>query len=151
ELSYAAQSVGGEEVAQTRQQNFTNALSGKVAGVQVQQNNNLGGSTNVVIRGNKSISGNNQALFVVDGVPIDNSTNNTGNQATGRGGYDYGNAAADINPDDIESMTILRGAAATALYGSRGANGVVMITTKKGSKAQGIGVTINSGANWGVI
>lgn len=151
ELPYAAQSVDGDEVSQTRQQNFTNALSGKVSGVQVQQNNNLGGSTNVVIRGNKSISGSNQALFVIDGVPIDNSTNNTANQATGRGGYDYGNAAADINPDDIESMTILKGAAATALYGSRAANGVVMITTKKGSKAQGIGVTINSGANWGVI
>lgn len=151
ELAYAAQSVGGEEISQSRQQNFTNALAGRAAGVQVQQNNNLGGSTNVIIRGNKSISGNNQALFVVDGVPIDNSTNNTTNQATGRGGYDYGNAAADINPDDIESTTILRGAAATALYGSRGANGVIIITTKKGSKAQGIGVTINSGANWGVI
>ncbi|RDV14176.1 SusC/RagA family TonB-linked outer membrane protein [Pontibacter diazotrophicus] len=151
ELPYAAQTVGGEEVAQTRQQNFTNALSGRVAGVQVQQNNNLGGSTNVVIRGNKSIGGNNQALFVVDGVPIDNSTNNTANQATGRGGYDYGNAAADINPDNIESMTILRGAAATALYGSRAANGVVMITTKKGSERQGIGVTVNTGANWGFM
>mgnify|MGYP005749079315 CR=1 FL=1 len=151
ELPYAAQSVGGEAIAQTRQQNFTNALSGKVAGVQIQQNNNLGGSTNVIIRGNKSISGNNQALFVVDGVPIDNSTNNTGNQATGRGGYDYGNAAADINPDDIESMTVLKGAAATALYGSRAANGVVMITTKKGSKQKGIGVDVNSGANWGFM
>ncbi|WP_243409634.1 SusC/RagA family TonB-linked outer membrane protein [Pontibacter virosus] len=151
ELPYAAQTIGGEEVAQTRQQNFTNALSGRVAGVQVSQNNNLGGSTNVVIRGNKSIGGNNQALFVIDGVPIDNSTNNTANQATGRGGYDYGNAAADINPDDIETYTILKGAAATALYGSRAANGVVMITTKKGSKRQGIGVTINSGANWGTM
>jgi TonB-linked SusC/RagA family outer membrane protein len=151
ELPYAAQSVGGEEVAQTRQQNFTNALSGRVAGVQVSQNNNLGGSTNVVIRGNKSISGGNQALFVIDGVPIDNATNNTRNQATGRGGFDYGNAAADINPDDIESMTVLKGAAATALYGSRAANGVVMITTKKGSKRQGIGVTVNSGANWGFM
>jgi TonB-linked SusC/RagA family outer membrane protein len=151
ELAYAAQSVAGEEVAQTRQQNFTNALSGRVAGVQIQQNSNLGGSTNVVIRGNKSVSGGNQALFVIDGVPIDNSTNNTGNQQTGRGGYDYGNAAADINPDDIESMTVLKGAAATALYGSRAANGVVMITTKKGSKRQGIGVTVNSGANWGFM
>jgi TonB-linked SusC/RagA family outer membrane protein len=151
ELPYAAQSIEGGAVSETRQQNFTNALSGKVSGVQVQQNNNLGGSTNVIIRGNKSISGNNQALFVVDGVPLDNSTNNTSSQATGRGGYDYGNAAADINPDDIASMTILKGAAATALYGSRAANGVVMITTKKGSKSQGIGVTINTGANWGFI
>lgn len=151
ELPYAAQSIDGGAISETRQQNFTNALSGKVSGVQVQQNNNLGGSTNVIIRGNKSISGNNQALFVVDGVPLDNSTNNTRDQATGRGGYDYGNAAADINPDDIASMTVLKGAAATALYGSRAANGVVMITTKKGSKKQGIGVTVNTGANWGFI
>ena len=151
ELPYAAQSINGDAVSETRQQNFTNALSGKVSGVQVQQNNNLGGSTNVIIRGNKSISGNNQALFVVDGVPLDNSTNNTADQATGRGGYDYGNAAADINPDDIASMTVLKGAAATALYGSRAANGVVMITTKKGSKKKGIGVTLNSGASWGFI
>lgn len=151
ELPYAAQSITGDAVSETRQANFTNALSGKVSGVQIQQNNNLGGSTNVVIRGNKSVSGNNQALFVVDGVPIDNSTNNTANQATGRGGYDYGNAAADINPDDIASMTVLKGAAATALYGSRAANGVVMITTKKGSKNSGIGVTLNTGANWGFV
>jgi len=151
ELPYAATSIDGDAVSETRQQNFTNALSGKVSGVQIQQNNNLGGSTNVIIRGNKSISGNNQALFVVDGVPLDNSTNNTSDQATGRGGYDYGNAAADINPDDIASMTVLKGAAATALYGSRAANGVVMITTKKGGKRQGIGVTVNSGVSWGFI
>ncbi|MCC9136381.1 SusC/RagA family TonB-linked outer membrane protein [Pontibacter silvestris] len=151
ELPYAASTIDGDAVSQTRQQNFTNQLSGKVSGVQIQQNNNLGGSTNIIIRGNKSISGNNQALFVVDGVPLDNSTNNTSDQATGRGGYDYGNAAADINPDDIESMTVLKGAAATALYGSRAANGVVMITTKKGSKKKGIGVTVNTGASWGFI
>ncbi|ARS36679.1 SusC/RagA family TonB-linked outer membrane protein [Pontibacter actiniarum] len=151
ELSFAATSINGDEVSETRQANFTNALSGKVSGVQIQQNNNLGGSTNVIIRGNKSVSGNNQALFVIDGVPVDNSTNNTSSQAIGRGGYDYGNAAADINPDNIASMTVLKGAAATALYGSRAANGVVMITTKKGSKNKGIGVTVNTGANWGFI
>ncbi|NIK73236.1 TonB-linked SusC/RagA family outer membrane protein [Thermonema lapsum] len=109
----------------------------------------MGGSTNVVIRGFKSITGDNQALFVIDGVPVDNSTPNTTAQRTGRGGYDYGNAAADINPDDIESITVLKGPAATALYGSRAANGVVMITTKKGKK--GLGITVNTGVTFGSI
>ena len=152
ELPYAAQSVDGEAVTNTREANFVNALSGKVSGVNIQRNNNLGGSTNVVIRGNKSLFGNNQALFVVDGVPIDNSNTNTSNQTTGRGGYDYGNAAADINPDDIETINVLKGAAATALYGTRASNGAVIITTKKGTKArQGIGVTVNSSVNMGFV
>jgi TonB-linked SusC/RagA family outer membrane protein len=150
ELAYAAQQVEGESISKTRDNNFINALSGKVAGVQIQRNNNIGGSTNVVIRGFKSLTGNNQALFVVDGVPIDNNANNTDWQATGKGGYDYGNAAADINPDDIESINVLKGAAATTLYGSRASNGVVLITTKKGRK-QGIGVTVNSGVNFGIV
>ena len=93
----------------------------------------MGGSTNIVIRGNKSILGNNQALFVVDGVPLDNSNTNNSGQLTGRNGFDYGNAAADINPNDIADINVLKGAAATALYGSRAANGVVLITTKKGT------------------
>ncbi|WP_242929502.1 SusC/RagA family TonB-linked outer membrane protein [Pontibacter vulgaris] len=152
ELPYAAQSVQGDAVTTTREANFVNALSGKVSGVNIQRNNTLGGSTNVVIRGSKSLFGNNQALFVVDGVPIDNSNTNTADQTTGRGGYDYGNAAADINPDDIESINVLKGAAATALYGTRAANGAIIITTKKGSKErQGIGVTINSSVNVGFI
>jgi TonB-linked SusC/RagA family outer membrane protein len=150
ELPYAAQKVDGEELNRTRDPNFLNSLSGKVSGVQIQRNNTLGGSTNVVIRGFKSLTGNNQALFVVDGVPIDNSNTNSAGQVTGTGGYDYGNYGADINPDDIESVNVLKGAAATALYGSRAANGVVMITTKKGSK-RGIGVTINSGVSVGSI
>lgn len=151
ELPYAAQQVDGSEVSKTRETNFVNALAGKVSGVQIQRNNNLGGSTNVVIRGSKSLGGSNQALFVVDGVPIDNSNTNGGSQQTGRGGYDYGNAAADINPDDIASITVLKGAAASALYGSRAGNGVIMITTKKGTKNKGIGVTVNAGASWGLI
>ncbi len=149
ELPYAAQQVEGEQVSRVRDNNFTNALSGKVAGLQITRNNSLGGSTNVVIRGTKSITGSNQALFIVDGVPIDNSNTNTTSQTTGRGGYDYGNAAADINPDDIASINVLKGAAATALYGSRAANGVILITTKKGAK--GLGVTVNSGVTWGFI
>jgi TonB-linked SusC/RagA family outer membrane protein len=151
ELAYAAQSVEGTQVSQTRDNNFVNALSGRVAGLDIRRPNAMGGSTNVVIRGNKSITGNNQALFIVDGVPIDNSNTNTANQSTGRGGYDYGNAAADINPDDIASINVLKGAAATALYGSRAANGVILITTKKGRGATGLGVTVNAGMTVGSI
>lgn len=142
-LPYAAQQVSGEDVSRLRTGNAFSALSGKVSGLQIQQGNGIGSSTNIVIRGTKSITGNNQALFVVDGVPVDNSNNNRSTQQTGRGGYDYGNAASDINPDDIESINVLKGAAATALYGSRAANGVIMITTKKAKR--GIGVSINSG------
>ena len=148
-LPYSAQQVTGDEVSKTRGSNFVSGLSGKVAGLEIRQNNALGSSTNVVLRGFKSLTGNNQALFVIDGVPVDNSNTNTANQVTGRGGYDYGNAAADINPDDIESLNVLKGAAATALYGSRASNGVVMITTKKGAK--GLGITINSGMTFGSI
>jgi TonB-linked SusC/RagA family outer membrane protein len=150
ELPYAAQKISGEDLNRTRDFNFANSLSGKVSGVQIQRNNTLGGSTNVVIRGFKSLTGSNQALFVVDGVPIDNSNTNTADQTTGRGGYDYGNYGADVNPDDIESINVLKGAAATALYGSRAANGVVMITTKKGSKKD-LGITLNTGVSVGSI
>lgn len=149
ELPYSAQTVTAEEVTRTRDANITNTLSGKVAGLEVRRNNSLGGSTNIVLRGVKSLTGNNQALFVVDGVPIDNSNTNTNDQQTARGGYDYGNAAADINPDDVESVNVLKGSAATALYGSRAANGVVMITTKKGTR--GFGVTLNSGVTYGNV
>ncbi len=149
DLSVSAQKVTGEEVNQVRSNNFVNALSGKVAGLDIRTNNNMGGSTNVVLRGTKSITGNNQALFVVDGVPISNATLNTGNTSTGREGYDYGSAAADINPDDIDQITVLKGAAA-ALYGSRGANGVVLITTKKGRKDR-FSVTVNTGLTFGKI
>jgi TonB-linked SusC/RagA family outer membrane protein len=148
-LPYAAQQVSGEDVAKIRSGNAAAALSGKVSGVEIRQGNGIGGSTNIVIRGTKSLTQSNQALFVVDGVPIDNSTNNSASQQRGAGGYDYGNAAADINPDDIESMNVLKGAAATALYGSRAANGVVMITTKAAKR--GLGITVNSGLTVGAI
>lgn len=144
-LGYAVQEVRGDNISKTKESNFVNSLSGKIAGVQIKQSNTMGGSADVLIRGYKSLMNNNQALFVVDGVPMDNSITNTLTQVGGGGGYDYGNAAADINPDDIESMSVLKGAAATALYGSRAANGVIMITTKKGSIRKGIGVTFNVG------
>lgn len=150
-LGYATQQVSGESLTTAKQQNFVNSLSGKVAGVQIRTNNNFGGSTNVVIRGNKSVSGNNQPLYVVDGVPVNNSTGNSSFQQAGRYGYDYGNAASDINPEDIESVNVLKGAAATTLYGSRAANGVIMITTKKGKKRDGLGISVSTGVTVGEI
>ncbi|MCB0584984.1 MAG: SusC/RagA family TonB-linked outer membrane protein, partial [Phaeodactylibacter sp.] len=150
-LGYATQEVEGEEVSRVKDVNFIQSLSGKVAGLDVKRSNQLGGSANVVIRGYKSLKGNNQALFVVDGTPISNDITNTTNQRTGRGGFDYGNAAMDVNPEDIASINVLKGAAATALYGARAANGVILITTKKGSKRKGLGVTVNSGYTLGTI
>lgn len=153
-LGYATQQVSGEEINRVRTDNFINNLSGRAAGVQIKANNNMGGSTNVVIRGASSLTGNNQALFVVDGIPVNNANTNNAGQISGRSGYDYGNAAADINPNDIESMSILKGAAATALYGSRAANGVIMITTKKGTRTgarKNLGVSINSNITTGFI
>src|SRR5690606_8988636 len=151
-LGYATQEVAGEDLAVVKTDDFTNSLSGKVSGLQIRRNNNFGGSTNVVIRGTTSLTGDNQALFVIDGVPISNRNTNSAAQAQASGNYyDYGNAAADINPDDIESVNVLKGAAASALYGSRAANGVIIITTKKGRKAKGMGVTLNSNTQFGVI
>lgn len=147
--SYAAQQVSGDEVNKTRSSSFVNGLSGKVAGLEIRQNNALGSSTNVVLRGVKSITGNNQALFVIDGVPVNNSNNNSSTQQSGGGGYDYGSPSSDINPDDIESVTVLKGAAASALYGSRGSNGVILITSKKAKK--GVGITINSSVSVGEV
>lgn len=143
-LGYAVTKVGGEELTTVKSTNFTSALSGRAAGVNIVGNSNLGGSNSVVIRGGSSLTGSNQALFVVDGVPVSNSNVNTRDAVRGGGGYDYGNMAADINPEDIESVSVLKGAAATSLYGSRGANGVIVITTKKGTSKDRIGVNINS-------
>lgn len=150
ELVYAAQEVRGDAITRTRGSNFVNALSGKVAGLDIKSNNTMGGSTNVVIRGYKSITGNNQALFVVDGVPVTNANTNTRDQMTGRVGTDFGNAASDINPDNIASVNVLKGAAATALYGARAANGVIMITTKKGRK-NSMEIVVNSGVTFGTM
>ena len=143
-LGYSTQAVAGEEVTKVTTTNFMNSLSGKVAGLNVRSTGTLGGSSNIVVRGYASITGNNQALFVIDGTPIINETNNTNDQRRGRGGYDYGNAAQDINPNDIASINILKGAAATALYGARGANGVIIIETKKGQKKEGLGISVSS-------
>lgn len=149
-LGYATQEVKGESVASSKSGNIVNALSGKVSGVQIKTNNNFGGSTNFLIRGVSSLKGNNQPLFIIDGVPVSNKINNSKEQEEGATGYDYGNAASDINPDDIASVNVLKGAAASAIYGSRGANGVVIITTKKGKKGK-TSISVSSGVTFGEI
>ncbi|HEX2967515.1 MAG TPA: SusC/RagA family TonB-linked outer membrane protein [Bacteroidales bacterium] len=161
-LGYATQEIRGDKLSQVKTSNFMNTLSGKISGVQVQRNQNMGGSTNVIVRGSKSLVNSNQVLYVVDGVPIDNTIGKysevgvTSNQATAGAGYDYGNAAADIDPESIESINVLKGSAATALYGSRASAGVIMITTKKAkllSEGQSapIGVSVNSGFTFSKI
>ncbi len=142
-LGYASQEIKAVDLnSGSANGNFMNDLSGKVAGVSIRRNNNFGGSTNLVSRGIKSLTGNNQMLVVVDGLPLNNSNSNSIGQDKGDGpNFDYGNTANDINPDDIESVNILKGAAASALYGYQAANGVLLITTKKGKKGKGLGVT----------
>ncbi len=148
-LGYSVQEVQGESLAKSRETNIVNALQGEVAGVQIQGTQGaLGGSSRITIRGSNSFLGNNQPLFVVDGVPMDNSSYSSNSQQSGfglgNGQYDYGNPIADINPEDIENISVLKGAAATALYGVRGSNGVIVVTTKTGKGKKGIGVTVNS-------
>jgi TonB-linked SusC/RagA family outer membrane protein len=142
-LSASVTTVGGENFTQAREISAANALAGRVAGVNVTRvASGAGGSSRVVIRGAKTLGSTlNQPLYVVDGVPIDNTS---GAQAGMWGGADQGDAMNSINPDDIASMTVLKGAAAAALYGSRAANGVILITTKKGSGRRGLGVEFNS-------
>ncbi len=136
-LGYSVQEVKSAEL-QTRPTNALGALSGKVAGLQViSVGGNMGGSNRVLLRGINSISGNNQPLFVIDGITIDNADLNTRSTAQGSAGKDVGNTIQDLNPDDIESVNVLKGPAAAALYGTRAANGVIVITTKKDARAKG--------------
>lgn len=145
EIGYAVSTVAGDEITKAREVGFVNSLSGKVAGVRVtQQSGTLGGSSKVIIRGANSLGGTSEPLFVVDGIPISNSSFvGTRNEIIG-GGVDAGNRASDINSDDIESISVLKGASATALYGSRAANGAIIITTKRGSKSKKSFVEVNS-------
>ena len=131
-LGYALSEVKGDELTKAKETNVINSLSGKVAGLVVQQTaGGASGSTRVLLRGNTEISGNNQPLYVIDGVPLDNT--NFGSAGV-EGGYDLGDGISAINPDDIENMTVLKGPAASALYGSRASHGVILITTKKADK-----------------
>ena len=141
-ITYSTQILKGATMTEARESNIVNALSGKVAGVQITNSSGaVGSSSRIVIRGNSTITGNNQALFVVDGVPFDNTT--SGN-AGSSGGRDLPNGAASINPDDIESISVLKGPVAAALYGIRASKGVVVITTKSGKNKGKFEVSYNS-------
>jgi TonB-dependent SusC/RagA subfamily outer membrane receptor len=150
-LGYSVQSVGSESITTARETNVVNQLAGKVAGVTVIGSpSGIGGSARVSIRGERSVDLNkNQPLYVIDGVPISNGI--TG--ASGRSNLevDFGNGAGFVNSDDIESMTVLKGAAAAALYGSRAANGVIVIKTKSGKGSKGLGVEINSNTTFETV
>lgn len=145
ELAYAITGVKSEDLTNARETNVLNALQGKVTGLFINQSSgNLGGSTKVVIRGVTSLSGRNNPLWVVDGIPINDAQDVSGSRITGS--RDFANGAAVINPDDVASINILKGAAASALYGSRAASGVIIVTTKRGksSSTGGPTVTLNS-------
>ncbi|MDR1258705.1 MAG: SusC/RagA family TonB-linked outer membrane protein [Tannerellaceae bacterium] len=151
-LTYSTQVVGGEELTRAKDPNMLNSLAGKTAGVQINRSAaGLGGSVKIVIRGNRSVSGSNQPLFVVDGVPVNSGSNSSvattigGNNDSGN--RDAGDGISDLNPDDIESMNILKGPAAAALYGTSAANGVVVISTKKG-KAGRVDISFSSNTTW---
>lgn len=143
-LGYAAQEVKGEDLTKARETNIVNSLAGKVAGVTIVGNpSGIGSSSRITIRGERSLNINrNQPLFVVDGVPITNDFR--GSSGSSFQEADYGNGAGFVNPDDVESITVLKGASAAALYGSRANNGVILITTKTGKNTKGIGVSVNS-------
>ena len=146
-LGYSATSLDGEEIAEVRTNDIMSGLAGKVAGVQISTtSSDPGASNSVIIRGVSSLNGSNQPLYVIDGVPMTNSSVYSSDGLNN--GYDFGNGANAVNPDDVENMTILKGAAATALYGSRAANGVILITTKSGKKQNGVGVEYNGGIQW---
>jgi len=141
-LSYAVTQIGGDQVTKAREINLGNALTGRVAGLNATGTaTGPGGSSRIVIRGNGSLNGDNQPLIVVNGIPIDNSNQGS---AGSYGGMDRGNGLSSLNPDDIESISVLKGGTAAALYGSRAANGVILITTKSGKGQQGMGVEYNT-------
>ena len=145
-LGYASQELDNDDVVEAREPNLLNSMSGKVAGLQITNSpSGLGGSARVTIRGDASLNINgNSPLFVVDGTPISNEI--VGSSGSGTQSVDYGNGAAEINPQDIESMNVLKGPAAAALYGARAANGAIIITTKKGrSQGSKLGVSFNTG------
>jgi TonB-linked SusC/RagA family outer membrane protein len=143
-LGYAIGKVAGPEFTKVARENFLTAMQGKVAGVTINETGGTGSTVNVVIRGAKSLSNDNQPLYVVDGVPMFNSANNVGGFGSGNSTVDYGNAISDIDPESIESVSVLKGASATALYGSRASNGVMLITTKKAKDGQGMKVSVST-------
>lgn len=147
-ITYSAQQVDGSELTRVKNTNLVNSLSGKVAGLNISSNGSgIGGSAKVILRGPKSLLGNNQALYVIDGVPVNNSISNQPTTAYGgTTAYDGGDPVSSLNPDDIESISVLKGASAAALYGSQGANGVIVITTKIGKAGKPV-INFSSGAS----
>jgi TonB-linked SusC/RagA family outer membrane protein len=148
-LTYSTQQIGGNELLTAKTDNLMNSLSGKIAGVDIAPSaSGIGGSTKVILRGNRSTGGNNQPLYVIDGVPISNEGNPFGQpmSSTYGGNPEGGDGISNLNPEDIESMTILKGASAAALYGSQAANGVIVITTKKGHAGRTT-INVNSSAS----
>lgn len=141
-LSYNVQEVSASEIVGVKDANFVNSLSGKIAGVVINSSSSgIGGGAKVVMRGAKSLSGNNNALYVIDGIPMPSlETTQPDDFMTGMG--QSGDGASMINPEDIETMSVLSGAAASALYGSDAANGVIMITTKKVRKINSVSVML---------
>jgi len=143
-LGYAVQELKGEGLTEAREANVANALSGKISGIQViKGSNGPASSSKIVLRGNSSLTGDNQPLIVVDGIPMDNFTG-ADNTDFFNPSQDMGNGLGDLNPDDIESMSVLKGASAAALYGSRAGNGVILITTKTGKVRKGLGITFSA-------
>jgi TonB-linked SusC/RagA family outer membrane protein len=152
-LGYATQELKGNALAANKETNLVNALAGKLAGVRTTNSQGDMGSSRIVIRGETSIAGNNQPLFIVDGIPVDNSQLFPSSSAGGNQSRDFRNAIADLNAEDIASISVLKGPNAAALYGSRAAHGVVIITTKKGGSGglHGLGVTVNAGTTFSRI
>ena len=142
-LGYSVGKVAGKDLNRVITENVLNGLSGKLAGVSINATGATGSSVSMIIRGAKSLSNDNQPLFVIDGVPVINTLNNIG-QVGNDNRVDYGNAISDLNPDNIESVSVLKGPSAAALYGSRAGNGVVLITTKTGAKSNKMTVNVNS-------
>ena len=136
-LGYSTQSVNGDALTEARAANVANSLSGRVAGVQITGNSSPGSGSHIVIRGSSSVAGNNEPLIVVDGVPLEQTSSKK-----------YGSGLSELNPDNIKEINVLKGATAAALYGSRAANGVIMVTTKNGEGTQGIGLEFNSNMTW---
>lgn len=136
-LGYSIVEVEGEDIQRVANENILNSLAGRVAGVSINSTGGPGSSVSMVIRGATSLTGDNQPLFVIDGVPLSNTLSNVGGVGD-RNNVDFGNAISDINPEDIESISVLKGPSAAALYGSRAGNGVVLITTKSGKGSKGL-------------
>lgn len=142
-LGYSVAEVDGDDITTVTQENALNALNGRVSGVQINSTGGAGSTVSVILRGASSLTTDNQPLYVIDGVPLSSGLTNIGSVGSGVA-VDYGGGIGDINPDDIANVSVLKGPSAAALYGSRGANGVIMITTKSGKRSKGLGISFSS-------